>query len=137
MKKCINISFIYAIVALCVGVFYREYTKALDFTGRTTLAFAHGHLFALGVMLFFILAVFCKVTALEEQPYYQKFLIVYNVGLPFTVIMLIVRGVIQVLGIQLSRVVDLTVSGVAGVSHIVLTVGIVYLFLALRKIAET
>ena len=48
MKKYINIAFAYAIAALISGVFYREFTKINAFTGKTSLAFTHVHLFALG-----------------------------------------------------------------------------------------
>lgn len=36
MKKYINISFIYAVAAIACGVFYREFTKLLSFSGKTT-----------------------------------------------------------------------------------------------------
>lgn len=136
MKKCINIAFVYAVAALCMGVFYREFTKILGFTGRTTLAFGHAHLFGLGTLLFLILAVFCKMTNLEEQKQYKKFMIFYNIGLPFMVVMFIVRGVLQVLGTELTRGADASVSGIAGIAHIIITVGIVFMFLALKKTAE-
>ena len=54
MRKYINISFMYAIAALLSGVFYREFTKILDFTGNTTLAFTHLHLFVLGTIMFLL-----------------------------------------------------------------------------------
>ncbi|MEG1805993.1 MAG: DUF2871 family protein, partial [Clostridia bacterium] len=43
MKKLINVSFIYALAAIVSGVFYREFTKFMSFTGKTTLAFTHLH----------------------------------------------------------------------------------------------
>ena len=48
MKKLINTSFLYLILALAAGVFYREFTKFNSFTGKTTLAVVHTHLFVLG-----------------------------------------------------------------------------------------
>ena len=56
MKKLINLSFIYALAAMASGVFYREFTKFLEFTGRTSLAFTHLHLFVLGTIVLLVLA---------------------------------------------------------------------------------
>ena len=57
----------------------------------------------------------------------------YNIGLPFMVIMFFVRGVTQVLGIELSKRASAALSGVSGIAHIIMTVAIVMLFLALKK----
>ena len=46
MKKLINTAFGYAIASMAFGVFYREFTKWNGFTGKTTLAVNHLHLFA-------------------------------------------------------------------------------------------
>lgn len=37
MKKYVNLTLVYAILAMAGGVFYREFTKFNDFTGRTAL----------------------------------------------------------------------------------------------------
>ena len=53
MKKYINIAFIYGILGICGGVFYREFTKFMDFVDmRTQLAFLHVHLFVFGMIMF-------------------------------------------------------------------------------------
>ena len=41
MKKLINTAMIYMILALVMGVFYREFTKFYQFTGITTLSVTH------------------------------------------------------------------------------------------------
>lgn len=133
MRKYINIAFVYAIAAIACGVFYREFTKFLGFTGRTTLAFTHLHLFALGTLLFLVLALFCQNTDLEEKKTFKWFQRLYHIGLPFMVVMLLVRGVFQVLGTELSKGASAAISGVAGISHCILTAAIVLLFLALRN----
>ena len=46
----INTSFVYLILALISGVFYREFTKFNGFTEKTTLGVVHTHLFVLGVV---------------------------------------------------------------------------------------
>jgi len=50
------------------------------------------------------------------------------------VIMLVIRGVIQVLELQLSKGANAAVSGIAGIAHIIITVALVILFLALKSI---
>lgn len=137
MHKYINISFVYGILALISGVFYREFTKYLGFSGKTVLAVTHVHLFALGLMLFLLVGIFSIITNLTEQKHFKKFMIFYNIGLIFMVVMFYVRGIYQVSEIQLSRGLDAAISGMAGLSHITITVGIVFLFLSLRKSEKT
>ena len=54
-KKLVNLSFIYAIIGLIAGAFYREFTKYLGFVGKTTLSVAHTHILVLGSLIFLIL----------------------------------------------------------------------------------
>lgn len=136
MKKMLNLSFLYAILAMAGGVFYREFTKFNGFSGRTTLGFVHTHLFLLGMVMFLIVALFAARLPLDRMKTFKPFLAVYNIGVPLTVVMLIVRGIPQVLGTELSRGMDAAISGIAGIGHILTGVGIVLLFLALRKGAE-
>ena len=126
MKKYINIAFIYAIAAIVCGVFYREFTKFNGFTGKTTLAFTHLHLFVLGTFLI-------QFTDVAEQKAFAWFLKLYNVGLPFMVVMFFVRGIPQVLEIGLSKGISSAISGIAGIAHIIMTIAIVLLFTALRR----
>lgn len=57
-KKLIDTAFVYAIAAMVWGVFYREFTKFFAFSGKTTLAVTHVHFFALGTLVFLLLALF-------------------------------------------------------------------------------
>ena len=101
MKKLINVSIIYMIAALVAGVFYRELTKFNQFTGKTTLSVTHTHLFILGVFVFLLLALFIKNDKdILESSLFKKFFILYNIALPFFIIMLMTRGIVQVLNIQ-------------------------------------
>ncbi|WP_032120962.1 DUF2871 domain-containing protein [Clostridium amazonitimonense] len=133
MKKLINTAFIYAIAAMACGVFYREFTKIMAFEGRTTLAFTHLHLLVLGTVIFLVLALFSIQTDLLEQKRFKTFFTVYNIGLSMMVGMFFVRGILQVMGIPLSSGMNATISGIAGVTHIILAFAIVLLFLCLRK----
>lgn len=135
MRKMVNLSFLYANLAMVGGVFYREFTKFNGFEGRTTLGFVHTHLFLLGMVMFLVVALLCKNTDLARTKPFGAFLVVYNIGVPLTVVMLIVRGVTQVLGTELSSGLSAAISGISGLGHILTGAGIVLLFLALRKVA--
>lgn len=133
MKKYVNVSFVYAIFALICGVFYREFTKLNGFTGKTTLGVMHVHLFVLGTILFLIIGLYSLMTNIETQKEFKRFFTLYNISLPFMVIMFMVRGIVQVLGMEVSTGMNAAISGIAGISHILMMVSIVFLFLALKK----
>lgn len=134
MKKLIQLSFLYALLGIASGVFYREFTKYMAFTGKTTLAVTHVHFLVLGMIVFLILALFSIHTDLLEQPKFKKFMILYNIGLPSMVLMLYIRGVIQVLEIELSKGGNAAISGIAGISHIIMTASFILLYLTLKEI---
>lgn len=137
MKKMINISLIYAVAAMVGGVFYREFTKFNEFTERTTLGFVHTHLFLLGMIVFLIAALFMAQNAdLGKNKKFKLFMVIYNIGVPLTVVMLVVRGVFQVLGTTLSSGATAAISGIAGLGHIATGIGIILLLLALRDTAK-
>lgn len=133
MRKYINLAFIYAVAAICGGVFYREFTKFNGFKGVTALGKVHTHLFLLGMFMFLIVAILVKLTNVNEQKQFKIFFPIYNVGTALAAIMLVVRGVPQVLSIELSVGMDAAISGIAGLAHVCVGVGIVLLFLALKK----
>lgn len=134
MKKMINTSMAYFIFAILAGVFYREFTKFNGYAGETMLAYMHTHLFVLGMFLFLILALFCKrEKALSESKGFRRFYVLYNIALPFVVGMMLVRGIVQVKGIVLTRAADAAISGIAGIAHILITAALILLFAALKK----
>lgn len=136
MKKLINLSLTYAIAGMAGGVFYREFTKWNGFTGVTALGKVHVHLLMLGTVIFLIAALFAKVTPLQGQRLYRPFLITYNIGVPLTTIMLVVRGVVEVRAVPLSAALNASISGISGIAHIITGTGLVLLLLALRKAAD-
>ena len=136
MKKYLNISIIYAIAAIAGGVFYREFTKYNDYTGVTALSKVHAHLFLLGMMVFLVVALYGAHNDLQKIKTFQIFLWIYNIGVPLTVVMLLVRGVTQVRGLALSAATDASISGIAGIGHILTGVGIILLLLSFKKMAK-
>ena len=137
MKKYLNTSLVYAILALAAGVFFREFTKANSFTGSTMLRVLHPHLFLLGTVIFLIAALFSRNHDYPRRKSFKAFFVVYNIGLSLTAVMMLVRGILQVLGTALPSWADSTISGVAGIGHITTAVGIIIFLLALRKTAKS
>lgn len=117
---------VYALCAMVGGVFYREFTKAFAFEGETTLSVVHTHYFVLGMA--FMLALLALEASLGfVRPSTGKWCALYHLGLNLTVALLVARGVTQVLGCELSRTLDASISGLAGLGHILLSVALVAL----------
>lgn len=131
-KRYMNAALSYAILAMVGGVFYREFTKALDYTGTTTLAFVHVHWFMLGMAFFLILLLVEKAYRFSDA-WTAKALIGYHIGLNLTVVMLVVRGVLQALGTPLASGADAAISGIAGLGHLVLGVSMVLVLVRIRR----
>ena len=136
MKKYLNIALAYAVAAMAGGVFYREFTKYNGFTGATALSKVHAHLFLLGMLVFLVVALYGAHNDLGKLKTFRVFLWTYNIGVPLTAIMLAVRGVAQVRGMALSAAANASISGIAGIGHILTGVGLVLLLVALRRAAK-
>ena len=132
MKRYINTALLYAILAMAGGVFYREFTKFSGFTAKTTLSVVHTHYFLLG-MVFFLLLLLLEKNFFFTGPKTGRVLVLYHVGLNLTAVMLVVRGVVQVLGIPLSTGMSAAISGMAGIGHILLGVSLVLLLVQIRR----
>lgn len=135
-KKFINTSFFYAILAMVGGVFFREFTKYNNFVGATALGKLHVHLFVLGMVFFLLVAILEKEFKISLDKRINKFFVIYNVGLLGMVVMLLVRGITQVNGMVLSTAMNASISGIAGLMHIVLAIGIVIFFMILKKAVD-
>ena len=136
MKKMIRIAFFYVILALIGGVFYREFTKFNGFTGVTVLADVHVHLMVLGVFMFMILALFVKNLPLLKEKRFSQFMVIYNIGLLLTLIMMVIRGMTQVLTMTLTSGMSAAISGIAGIGHILLGIGLILLMITLLKVTQ-
>ena len=97
-----------------------------DYTAWTTLFVVHTHYIILGMMLFLILGLISMNMNLKIN----QAVLFYNIGLNLTAIMLIVRGIIQVLDLN---VVSALISGVAGIGHIILGVSLILILLDIKK----
>ena len=126
MKRYINYSIAYAVLAMIGGVFYREFTKMNDYTAWTTLSVVHTHYFILGMLFFLVLGVVSTRVHFKSN----RAVLFYNMGLNLTAIMLVVRGIVQALDLN---VVSAFISGVAGVGHILLGISLVMILLDIKK----
>lgn len=126
MKRYINYSIVYTVLAMISGVFYREFTRMNDYTAWMTLSVVHTHYFILGMMFFLILGLVSMNINLKNN----RAVLFYNVGLKLTAIMLVVRGIVQVLDLN---VVSAFISGVSGIGHIILGVSLILILLDIKK----
>ena len=132
MKRYLNAALTYAVLAMAGGVFYREFTKLSGFDGRTALGVVHTHYFMLGMVFFLLLLVLEKTFSFTGAKT-GRVLAVYHVGLNLTTVMLVVRGVLQVLGSPLSTGLNAAVSGMAGIGHILLGIGLVLVLAQIKR----
>lgn len=127
IEQIAQASMSYTILGLVSGIFYREFTKMNEFTGVTQLSVLHTHLLVLGMFFFLIVLLLEKVFHLSKEKTFKKFYILYNSGLGLTVLMMIIRGSMQVLG----KGEHAAISGMAGLGHIILSIGLFFFFQSL------
>ena len=124
MKKLARTSMTYMIAGLASGVYYREFGRFNDFQGKSQLNTLHTHILILGMFFFLIVLLLEKSFKLSEHKNYKKFYAIYNSGLGITLLLMLIHGSMTVLGYDDSPM----IAGLAGIGHIVLTVGLGYFF---------
>lgn len=131
MQKLFYAAFAYMLVGVASGLFYREFTKLNGFPeGQfTQLGLVHTHLLTLGFIVLLIVLVLEKLFALSRSKLFGWFFWIYNAGLVLTAAMLVVHGSLTVLGEESSKM----IAGIGGTGHILLSAGMVLLFLALGR----
>ncbi|GEL20730.1 DUF2871 domain-containing protein [Pseudonocardia asaccharolytica] len=128
MKKLYWSAVVYLVLGLVGGLYYRELTKAVEFTGPTELGVVHTHLLVLGMTFFLILIGLERLFGLSRSALFPWFLRTYHAGLVLTAGALAVIGTRTVLGLPSGA----ALAGVSGLGHILLTVGLALLFGCLR-----
>ena len=124
------------IMGLIGGVFYREFTKFYGFTDVTHLGKIHVHTLVLGFvvsLLLYLLAKDMNDVKLLKKPY-----AIYLTGFTFTIVNMVVIGIYEVVREGMDVIVRAAIDGTSGIGHIILGVGIVWMFVKLYnlKIAE-
>ncbi len=102
------------------GVFYREFT---------TLSVVHTHYLMLE-MAFFLMLVLLENNFHFIGNKVRKCLIFYHIGLNLTVVMLVIRGVVQVLSLDVSSAV---LSEIAGIGHLILGISMALVLFSIRN----
>lgn len=133
MKNMYKISLSYLIFALASGLFHHEVAYWTHFEGNSALARVHPHAMILGSAVFLVMPLMMHTFQIHKQKSFRFFLGFYNVGLVMSLAFMTARGAIQLFGLNTPSFVDHMVGGMAGIGHIILTIGIAFLFHALMK----
>jgi hypothetical protein len=130
MTKLLYASFAYLFVGLVSGLYFRELTKAHAGAATGQLGLVHTHLITLGFLVMLLVLALEKVFTLSaSRGLFTWFMWLYNGGVIVTAAMMWVQGTLVVLGHQTSA----AFSGIAGLGHMLITAGVILLFLALRR----
>jgi hypothetical protein len=121
----------YLVLGLAGGLLFRELTKSTGFpeSSVSQLGVLHTHLLTLGFLFFLIVLVLDRVFGLGRDRLFTLFFWIYNAGLILTTAIMAVHGTMTVLGQQTGD----AISGIAGMGHIILTVGLLILMVALGR----
>lgn len=132
IEKYLKVSFLYAILAMVGGVFYREFTKFNGFYGKTNLSVIHTHYFILGMFMFLILLLFEKNFLISDDKLIKK-TVFYQIGLNITVLAFLMRGICQTLEMNIPKGFDASISAVAGIGHILIGMSLILILIDIRK----
>ena len=131
MQKSFIAAATYLGLGLVAGVFYREFTRAMDYIEPTQLNTLHTHFLVLGTFFFLIVIALDKLFDLSSLKGFNGWFILQNVGLAWTTGAMLANGIVHVVsGPQAWTAMH---SGIAGLGHIVLTVAIIGFFRLLSK----
>lgn len=129
VKKLYYSAVLYTVLGLLGGLFYRELTKAQDFTGVTQLSVVHTHLLTLGTVFFLIAIALEKSLRLSSGRLFNAFFWTYHAGLLLSTGIMTAHGIMTVLGQQAGP----AIAGPAGLGHVLLTIALVLFFVCLRS----
>ncbi len=132
-KKLLYFSFVYAVVGMLSGAVYREFTKFAGYDGNTVFSVIHTHTVVLGGIFLLILFLFERLLNVSKVKMFNTFFIVYNIGLILKIITMYVRGITDVLVLELGTGLNAAVSGVAGLSHGIIGISLILLYIALKR----
>lgn len=126
MRKLWIAACVYAATGLFAGLLYRTLTHD-GFDGKTQLSFTHTHFLALGMMVMLICVALDAALAFSGSRSFKIFFATYNAGLMISGGVMVWHGLLQLDGKQGGP----AVAGIAGVGHIVITIGIIALMVSL------
>ncbi len=129
MKLLYKIAAFYVVMGLALGVFYREYTKHVEFTGETTLSVLHVHTLVLGALFFIILMLLEHQITLTAYRRFNIWLALYNIGLLGVLTTLTIRGLLQVQGTDISGL-----NHIAGTFHAIFGIAWIWFLVIIKKV---
>ena len=98
MQKYFKISSFYLLFGLVMGIFSREFTKLNNFSGYTVLKSVHTHTFSSRDFYFYNSFNTRKNFTISNNKSFNKWIVLYNLGLLYLIITLSIRGILQVIG---------------------------------------
>lgn len=123
---------VWTAIGLAGGLGYREFTHQQDYTGFTQLALVHTHALVWGtIFMLGLLALVVVLPGLRSNGRMRWGLHLFNAGLAITVGMLAFKGSLQVLDTSWAD--SAALAGISGTGHILLTVALVLLLLAIGR----
>lgn len=117
LKRLMNASIVYGVLGLIGGVFYHEFT---------TLSVVHTHYLMLEMVLFLLLVLVEKNFHFVDNKV-LRYLLFYCIGLNLTAVMLVIRGVVQVLSL------DASIAVLIGIAHLILGISMVLVLISIRN----
>lgn len=133
MKNILKLSVSYLVFALFIGLATHEIAYWGGFDGQTVLNTVHAHAMILGGGVFLMVPVLMQVFHIHEQKPFKAFLWTYNIGLVMTLGFMSIRGFCELVKWPLSNVFDHMIGGLAGIGHIIFTLGVYLFFKSLFK----
>lgn len=137
MKKYIKYALCFLALGIVCGIFYREFTKGLNLVNvYTPLGLAHTHFLVLGVAFILLIGLICERLENYNEKLFKWSFLLYIVGTAGAGTMLVVRGIIDVLtksnkvSFTLSSSANGAISGISGLFHALLGVGIILIFVS-------
>ncbi len=127
-RSIAEMSFMYLVLGLAAGVFYREFSKLYNFNLDTTMSTIHVHVLVLGfvgMLVIFVISLMLKNKNPDLPSKLKRPLVLWHIGMLITVSILILRGFFDFLGTSSPSGLDAAISGIAGLGHIVLAAGMV------------
>lgn len=131
MRKYFNASIAYLIVGLLSGIFYREMTRLLGFTGETVLKGLHTHILVLGFIFFIIVLLLDKNFGFSNLKGSKAWFITYNISFVYFIGTMLTRGIAQVKGIEISGL-----SHIAGLAHALMGVALIWFVILGNKMLK-
>ena len=136
-KSILKSAMWYTIFAMFSGFLDRIVTVYIHYTGETTLTGLHGHLFSFGTLFMLILFAISINSKFNQNKELREFLKSYNIIFSLMILMLFIRGVVQVFELQLNPILDSSIAIIAGASHILLFGSFMKLFKILSKFCKS